>query len=68
VTDIDVTGAEGFAECRRWLAARDVALHYSRVRSPTADLLSHYGLDEGVTMFGTNRAAIESLGDAADRR
>jgi high affinity sulfate transporter 1 len=68
VTDIDVTGAEGFAECRRWLAAHDVQLHFSRVRRSTADLLSHYGLDVGTTAFGTNRAAIEALSDVTDRR
>jgi hypothetical protein len=38
------------------------------VRRSTADLLSHYGLDVGTTAFGTNRAAIEALGDVTDRR
>ena len=61
VTDIDVTGAEGFGECRTWLAIRGVQLHYSRVRPRVAVLLSHYGLDEGTTAFGTNRAAIDAL-------
>lgn len=61
VTDIDVTGAEGFGECRTWLASRGVQLHFSRVRPRVAALLSHYGLDEGTTAFGTNRAAIDAL-------
>lgn len=61
VTDIDVTGAEGFGECRTWLASRGVRLHFSRVRPRVAALLRHYGLDEGTTAFGTNRAAIEAL-------
>lgn len=65
VTDIDVTGAEGFAECRAWLADRDVQLHFSRVRPQVSALLSHYGLDEGTTSFGTNRAAIDALSPAA---
>jgi sulfate permease, SulP family len=66
VTDIDVTGAEGFGECRTWLATRGVQLHYSRVRPRVAVLLSHYGLDDGTTTFGTNRAAIEALRTAVD--
>ncbi|GAA4409979.1 SulP family inorganic anion transporter [Fodinibacter luteus] len=68
VTDIDVTGAEGFGECRTWLAARGVQLHYSRVRPRVAVLLGHYGLDEGTTAFGTNRAAIEALTTEVDSR
>lgn len=68
VTDIDVTGAEGFAECHAWLAAQDLQLHFSRVRPRMGVLLSHYGLDEGTTAFSTNRAAIETLSDATDRR
>ena len=62
VTDIDVTGAEGFAECRTWLAAQDIELHFSRVRPRVAALLSHYDLAEGTIAFGTNRAAIDALG------
>ncbi|HET9648945.1 MAG TPA: sodium-independent anion transporter [Microlunatus sp.] len=65
VTDIDVTGAQGFAECRAWLASRDIQLHFSRVRPQVGVLLSHYGLDEGTTTFGTNRAAIEALSTIA---
>jgi SulP family sulfate permease len=68
VTDLDVTGAEGFGECRTWLASRGVQLHFSRVRPPVAALLSHYGLDTGTTTFGTNRAAIEALITAGDPR
>jgi high affinity sulfate transporter 1 len=64
VTDIDVTGAEGFAECLAWLASRQVRLHFSRVRPQVAALLRHYGLDEGTTTFGTNRAAIDALSTA----
>jgi MFS superfamily sulfate permease-like transporter len=65
VTDIDVTGAEGFAECRAWLAGREVRLHFSRVRPQVAALLRRYGLDEGTTTFGTNRAAIDALSTIA---
>lgn len=65
VTDIDVTGADGFAECRAWLASRDVQLYFSRVRPQVGALLRHYGLDEGTTTFGTNRAAIDALGAIA---
>ena len=65
VTDIDVTGADGFAECRAWLASRDVQLYFSRVRPQVGALLRHYGLDEGTTIFGTNRAAIDALGAIA---
>jgi SulP family sulfate permease len=68
VTDLDVTGAEGFGESRTWLATRGVRLHYSRVRPPVAALLSHYGLDKDTTTFGTNRAAIEALTTAGDLR
>ena len=68
VTDIDVTGAEGLIECRTWLENQSVQLHFSRVRPAVAALLSHYGLDEGATAFGTNRAAIEALRSAPERR
>lgn len=68
VTDIDVTGAEGFSECRAWLASRQVQLHFSRVRPGIEELLSHYSLDEGSRTFGTNRAAIEALSTAVDPR
>jgi anti-anti-sigma regulatory factor len=47
VTDIDVTGAVGLADCRNWLASRGVELHCSRVRPRVAVLLDHYGLDQG---------------------
>lgn len=67
MTDIDVTGAEGFSECRNRLATRDAELHFSRVRPRVAALLSHSGLDEGTTAYGTNRAAIEALSGAAGR-
>jgi len=61
VTDIDVTGAEGIAECRAWLASREVELHFSRVRPEVRDLLTHYSLGNGADTYGTNRDAIAAL-------
>ena len=62
VTDIDVTGAESFASARAWLAAQGVRLHYSRLRPDLEQKLEHFGLLEGVRVYGTNRAAIDDHG------
>ncbi|PJJ61921.1 SulP family inorganic anion transporter [Compostimonas suwonensis] len=61
VTDVDVTGSEGLESARRWLGDHDVALHYSRLRPDLRRQLAHYGLLDGVEVFGTNRAAIDAL-------
>jgi high affinity sulfate transporter 1 len=61
VTDIDVTGSEGLGQVKAWLEDRGITLHYSRVRPSVQERLGHFGLDEGTTTFGTNRAAIEAL-------
>lgn len=61
VTDIDVTGSEGLGQVKVWLEDRGITLHYSRVRPSVQERLGHFGLDEGTTSFGTNRAAIEAL-------
>ncbi|MFZ0098637.1 MAG: SulP family inorganic anion transporter [Gemmobacter sp.] len=64
VTDIDVTGAEGFAECRCWLESQGIELSFSRVRPAVRDLLTHYGLGDGAATFSTNRDAITALTSA----
>ncbi|KRC89757.1 sulfate permease [Terrabacter sp. Root85] len=61
VTDIDVTGAEGLEQLKSWLEGRGTRVHYSRLRPAVADRLHHFGLDEGTSAFGTNRAALEAL-------
>ena len=61
VTDIDVTGAESFAAARAWLAAQGVRLQVSRLRPDLQRTLEHLGLLDGITVFGTNRAAIDDF-------
>ncbi|SFS13380.1 high affinity sulphate transporter 1 [Microbacterium sp. cf046] len=61
VTDVDVTGAEAFTALKQWLAAHDIALSFSRVRSDARERLVTFGLLEGEPVFPTNRAAIEAL-------
>ncbi|GAA3878206.1 sulfate permease [Leifsonia kafniensis] len=63
VTDIDVTGAEGFGELLTWLKEKSIQVHYSRMRPEIRDRLAHFDLIEGTTSFGTNRAAIAAFAD-----
>jgi len=64
ITDIDVTGAESFASTLAWLRAHAIEVQFSRLR-PDLDLkLRHYGLLDGHTVFGTNRAAIDAFTSA----
>ena len=61
VTDVDVTGAAALTALTRWLADRDIALSFSRMRPPTTDHLRHLGALEEERVFETNRAAIAAL-------
>ncbi|MGO4103987.1 SulP family inorganic anion transporter [Leifsonia sp. YAF41] len=64
VTDIDVTGAEGFGELCDWLKEKSIQIHFSRMRPELRDGLAHFDLIEGTTSFGTNRAAIAAFAEA----
>lgn len=64
VTDIDVTGAESFASTLAWLEAHSIQAQFSRLRPDLAVKLRHYGLLDGRTVFGTNRAAIDAFTSA----
>ncbi|MEV8214341.1 SulP family inorganic anion transporter [Leifsonia sp. NPDC077715] len=68
VTDVDVTGAEAWESMRAFLSAREVGLALSRVRPGILDRLHQLGLDKGITVFDTNRAAIAALRTDADAR
>jgi SulP family sulfate permease len=61
VTDVDVTGSESLRGVIEWLREREVQVHYSRVRPDLEIVLNHYGLLAGISVFGTNRGAIEAL-------
>lgn len=61
VTDIDVTGAEALLSAKNWLAKRQVALAYARVRPALRLRFAHFGLTEGTREFPTNRAAVLAL-------
>ncbi|MGW9631826.1 SulP family inorganic anion transporter [Agromyces sp. NPDC055520] len=64
VTDVDVTGAEGFTALAEWLDARGIELGFSRVRPDARARLTHLGLLGDRRIFDTNRAAIAALSDA----
>ncbi|WP_431280359.1 SulP family inorganic anion transporter [Leifsonia poae] len=61
VTDIDVTGAEAFRSVRAWLTDHKADLALSRLRPGLHDLMEHFELLDGVTVFDTNRAALAEL-------
>lgn len=63
VTDVDVTGAESFEALATWLAARGIALGFSRVRADARSRLERLGLLGDNPVFDTNRAAIAALAD-----
>lgn len=63
VTDVDVTGAESFEALETWLAARGVALGFSRVRVDARARLDSFGLLGEHPVFATNRAALAALAD-----
>ncbi|UUT35897.1 SulP family inorganic anion transporter [Microbacterium elymi] len=65
VTDVDVTGAEAFASLRDWLAARDVTLAFSRVRSTALPRLQRLEIIRDETVYDTNREAAASLAGPA---
>jgi SulP family sulfate permease len=64
VTDIDVTGAEGFGEILNWLKDQKIQVHYSRMRAETLERFTHFDLIADTTSFGTNRAAIAAFADS----
>lgn len=66
VTDADVTAAEAFESLKRWLAADNVTLSFSRLRPPTRARLEHVGILADEHIYPTNRAAVEAL--TADER
>jgi sulfate permease, SulP family len=61
VTDADVTAAEAFQGLRSWLADRDVALGFSRVRRRALPRLERLGIVAGETVYRTNREAVAAL-------
>lgn len=61
VTDVDVTGAEGFAELHTWLTGRHVDLGLSRLRPGLRERMQHLDLLDGVTIYDTNREALARL-------
>ncbi|MGJ4845935.1 SulP family inorganic anion transporter [Leifsonia sp. Le1] len=63
VTDVDVTGAEGFRSVHEWLTDRHVDLGLSRMRPGLRDRMQHLGLLDGVTVYDTNRDALARLTD-----
>ncbi len=67
ITDIDVTGAESFAETKQWVLDRGLTFGLSRVRPDLARILGDLGLDEGAAIYGTNRDAIARLSEATPR-
>ncbi|WP_231556242.1 SulP family inorganic anion transporter [Cryobacterium sp. MLB-32] len=61
VTDIDVTGAEGFGAVLAWLAQHDITVHFSRLRPDLRRVIEHYGLLADVRVFASNREAVAAL-------
>ncbi|WP_374009273.1 SulP family inorganic anion transporter [Leifsonia sp. LS-T14] len=61
VTDVDVTGADGFRSLREWLDDRSVDLSLSRVRPGLGDRMQHLDLIDGVAVYRTNREALSAL-------
>ena len=68
VTDVDVTGAEAFEAREQWLADKDVALAFSRVRPVVRARLEHLDLLAGQRVFDTNRSALTTLAAGPDLR
>lgn len=65
VTDVDVTGAEAFAELEEWLSSNGVSLAFSRARPRTTARLQQLGLLSDQTFYDTNRAAVLALAGPA---
>ncbi|MBB5640745.1 SulP family inorganic anion transporter [Cryobacterium roopkundense] len=65
VTDVDVSGAEGFGAALEWLRRRDMVVHVSRLRPDLRQIFVHYGLLTGVRGFASNRDAIAELAGGA---
>ncbi|MGN6220828.1 MAG: SulP family inorganic anion transporter [Microbacterium sp.] len=65
VTDVDVTGAEAFAELEEWLSSNGVSLAFSRARPRTTARLQQLGLLSDQTFYDTNRAAVLALAGLA---
>jgi SulP family sulfate permease len=61
VTDVDVTGAEGFESLVAWLTTEHVGLGFSRVRPDARRRLTELGLLGDAAVYATNRAAIAAL-------
>jgi high affinity sulfate transporter 1 len=66
VTDVDVTGAEAYADLREWLETEGITLSYSRLRDGARPRLERFGIlqtdgenPDGV--YPTNHAAVAAL-------
>jgi high affinity sulfate transporter 1 len=62
VTDIDVTGAESLEHAEDWLAGKNIAVHYSRLRPDLRAKLATFDLLKEYTVFDTNHQAVSALG------
>ncbi|MGN7800411.1 SulP family inorganic anion transporter [Leifsonia sp. 22587] len=62
VTDVDVTGAEDFADLKEWLTDHSVDLSFSRPRGDLVERMRHLGVLGDERLYPTNRAALADLG------
>jgi MFS superfamily sulfate permease-like transporter len=66
VTDVDVTGAEAYADLREWLRAEGITLSYSRLRNGARPRLERFGIlqtegENADAVYATNHAAVAAL-------
>lgn len=65
VTDVDVTGADAWRALREWLESRNTDLGLTRLRPGLRERLQHLELIDGVTIYDTNRSALQALAPSA---
>lgn len=61
VTDVDVTGAEALEGVKSWLARREIAVAYTRMRPELRERFDRFDLLDETTEYTTNREAVTAL-------